>query len=339
MKCRAYWVNTLGLLALGVVGSGAWVGCGDSENSSTVTPNSGGSANGGTGGSLILAGAGGATDGGGSGGTGGFPIGPDGIPIGFTKADIGAWNLGDQIIAGSTGGAGGTGGISPNCGSVLTGVVRDFKADGTAGGHPDFENFTGNGLQGIVEATLGDDQKPVYAHTGSTDYTTGPAEFRQWYISNESINQTFLIHFFLVQQSNGSYTFLSNAFFPLDGHGFGDQGLNDGAEPPVYHNYSFTTEVHTQFRYKGGETFRFVGDDDLWVFINGKLAIDLGGLHPVQSGQVNLDAQAAALGITKDNIYALDLFHAERHTAHSNFRIDTNLEFVNCGTIIDDPPA
>ena len=37
--------------------------------------------------------------------------------------------------------------------------------------------------------------------------------------------------------------------------------------------------------------------------------------------------------------YDLDLFHAERHTNESNFRVDTNLAFVNCGTIIDEPPV
>ena len=41
------------------------------------------------------------------------------------------------------------------------------------------------------------------------------------------------------------------------------------------------------------------------------------------------------LGITKGKIYSLDLFHAERHSTASNFRIDTNLQFVDCGIIVD----
>jgi fibro-slime domain-containing protein len=40
------------------------------------------------------------------------------------------------------------------------------------------------------------------------------------------------------------------------------------------------------------------------------------------------------LGIEKGNVYDLDLFQAERHTSQSNFRVDTNLDFVNCGIII-----
>ena len=72
----------------------------------------------------------------------------------------------------------------------------------------------------------------------------------------------------------------------------------------------------------------------MWVFINNHLAVDLGGLHPKEAASVTLDASAAQLGITKGNAYALDLFHAERHTPESNFRIDTNLSFVDCGPAI-----
>jgi fibro-slime domain-containing protein len=41
--------------------------------------------------------------------------------------------------------------------------------------------------------------------------------------------------------------------------------------------------------------------------------------------------------VTRGSVYPLDLFHAERHTDKSNFRIDTNLHFVDCGVIVDDP--
>ena len=88
--------------------------------------------------------------------------------------------------------------------------------------------------------------------------------------------------------------------------------------------------VHT----RGGETFQFTGDDDLWTFINGKLAIDLGGLHPARSASISLDERAAELGIEKGKTYPLDVFHAERHTNASNFRIDTTLQFTNCGAIL-----
>ena len=63
----------------------------------------------------------------------------------------------------------------------------------------------------------------------------------------------------------------------------------------------------------------------MWVFINGWLAIDLGGVHTAETASVNLDTQAATLGITPGNSYALDLFFAERHTSASSFRIETTL--------------
>jgi fibro-slime domain-containing protein len=48
--------------------------------------------------------------------------------------------------------------------------------------------------------------------------------------------------------------------------------------------------------------------------------------------------RAAEVGITKGQVYPFDMFQAERHTSESNFRADTNLEFVDCGTIVPDVP-
>jgi hypothetical protein len=67
---------------------------------------------------------------------------------------------------------------------------------------------------------------------------------------------------------------------------------------------------------------------------NGQLAIDLGGVHGTQTDSVDLDAEAATLGLVVGAAYPLDLFQAERHATGSTFRVDTSLRFTSCGTII-----
>jgi fibro-slime domain-containing protein len=259
------------------------------------------------------------------------------LPPDYTKATLGGFKLGDPVDVGAAGSTGAAGAPSMGCGTSILGVVRDFKGKNEPGGHPDFEAYSGRGASlGIVKDVLGDDKKPVYNGTGpiidpkNGQQTTSKADFDQWYRATKDVNKPYQVYFYF-EPNNGVLTFQSNAFFPLDGKGWGNT-------PNWPHNFGFTTEVHTQFSYKGGETFSFTGDDDLWVFINHKLAIDLGGLHPQTSDKIFLDAQAAKLGITVGGTYDLDLFHAERHTDQSNFRVDTNLAFTNCGTIIDEPP-
>jgi fibro-slime domain-containing protein len=193
--------------------------------------------------------------------------------------------------------------------------------------------------KGIVQNALGSDGKPVYANPGGTTRTTsGQANFDQWYRNVDGVNIPFVLGLHFVQ--NGSVlTFAASIgntgvpdsyYFPLDGQGWNDQGVGPDGK---LHNFAFTTEIHTAFLYNGGETFTFQGDDDVFVFINGRLVIDLGGIHTQETGTVDLDAQASALGISTGNVYELAIFNAERHTSQSNFRVDTTLAFTNCGNV------
>ncbi len=204
-------------------------------------------------------------------------------------------------------------GTSPppqECETTLVATIRDFSQ-----GHPDFQ-FTLGVDPGIVQSMLGGDGKPVYGG-GTTGTTTGQANFDQWYRDVAGININLPTEIGLVDQGDGTYVYENPAFFPIDGQGFGDEG-----NP---HNYHFTLEMHTQFTYQGGEVFTFRGDDDLFTFINGRLGIDLGGVHGPLEGNIDFDAMAGTLGIVPGGTYDLDFFFAERHTSQSNFRIETTI--------------
>jgi len=76
--------------------------------------------------------------------------------------------------------------------------------------------------------------------------------------------------------------------------------------------------MHTSFMYQTGQVFEYKADDDLFVYINDELVVDGGGVSPARSYSVDLDA----LGLTPGEVYAYDIFFAERHTVDSHLRFD-----------------
>ena len=91
-------------------------------------------------------------------------------------------------------------------------------------------------------------------------------------------------------------------------------------------NQHFCFESHASFRYKKGLRFSFRGDDDIWVYIDNKLAVDLGGTHLAAPGYVDLDKFVGnSGGFTVGTEYDIDIFFCDRRTTMSNVRIKTNM--------------
>jgi len=212
-------------------------------------------------------------------------------------------------------------------------VYRDFRGNDLTNpaGHPDFQNANDNGIvTGIVGDTLDATRhKPVYAHTGNFKSVHGAMGFDQWYRDTPGVNITIPDKLVLGRQSLGVYLFNNQSFFPLDNRGFTAPG-NVPTEPMradhagTLHNFSFTSELRYWFTYKGGEVLEFTGDDDVWVFINGHRAVDLGGVHGAVDGSITLDATqepSDKLDIHKGGTYEVALFQAERRTAASTYRL------------------
>ncbi|MCH8823983.1 MAG: fibro-slime domain-containing protein [Planctomycetes bacterium] len=233
---------------------------------------------------------------------------------------------------------------------LVAGIVRDFSAD-----HPDFDVTPGNGyghVMGNIRRFLDKDGKPVFrgggfrvskewrdkdsnkicyslfdlsrgdsaGSTGKMDRgaITSTETFSQWFrdVPGVNISKTYAFNAHL--NKDGTYVYETNDFFPIDG------ALNGNG--PDNHNYYFTFEVAGTFVHdeSADHMFEFKGDDDVWVFIDGKLVADLGGIAGNEEQFVELNR----LGLVDGKTYTLKFFMGERHQPQSNFRFSTTVELA-----------
>jgi len=167
---------------------------------------------------------------------------------------------------------------------------------------------------------------------GSASNSTGgsihaEADFRQWFRDVPGVNMRTDATLTLVYDAaTNQYIFDDTidpafqslgGFFPINGKLFGNYNSTGK-------NYHLTCMLETSFTHAAGagHTFTFRGDDDVWVYVDNKLVIDLGGVHGVISQTIELDRLA---WLVTGQTYSLRFFFAERHTTKSNFRIETTL--------------
>jgi fibro-slime domain-containing protein len=227
--------------------------------------------------------------------------------------------------------------------------------------HPDFNTFGGSDASyGMVNSSLVNG-KPDYNNkcendgsvaagcgggTNTDPQSTSKARFDEWYSNGAPASvQKFVTSMTMTRVgTTGNYrnpTF-NASLFPLDSLGW-VSGTSPKENRSDDHNFGFTTEIRHWFQFTGGEVLSFSGDDDVWVFIAGKLVLDLGGLHSKQSRTITLNTNANGgvscyndtaseacatasvnAGLVAGNVYEMALFHAERHTNQSNFDLTLN---------------
>lgn len=188
----------------------------------------------------------------------------------------------------------------------------------------------GGVVQGAVQATLDESGYPVTSREGqSLDYLFSSSDYNEahtglnylftydsdtgYYSYDSALNFATLVqddggigkNFTVYNRPNSGTSEGSSGhpyFIPLNAYGTSQS--NQGSYTTNYH-FGMQIDIASFLMPKDGlvngedMTFKFAGDDDVWVYIDGVLILDMGGIHDSNSGSINFADGTA----TVDKVY------------------------------------
>lgn len=117
-------------------------------------------------------------------------------------------------------------------------------------------------------------------------------------------------------------------FLPLDKpNGYTEQAEGATGQYADRGNYFFGMRYDVEFKlgdYNGPLNYKFTGDDDMWVLLDGRVVLDLGGVHSAANGEVNLRNELGS-NPDRNTVHRLTVLYMERGGYDSNCEMEFTL--------------